>query len=74
MKPSEKIIERFGGLSAMSAKMEKALGKPVPVSTIQYWAAAGYIPSKRQPEVMQAGRFHGIEVAPADFFEMREAS
>lgn len=74
MNPAEKIIARFGGLSDMSRKLKEALGKPVPVSTIQYWAAQGYIPSKRVPDIVAAGKFHDIPVTHGECVGESEAA
>lgn len=74
MNPAEKIIAKFGGLNAMSRKMEKALGKPVAPSTIQYWGEVGHIPALRQPEVFKTAEAEGIEFTSAEFFEPMEAA
>jgi len=64
------IIQKFGGINPMARKMTEALGKAVPPSTVQYWSESGFIPARRQVEVMESARFHSIELAPADFFEV----
>lgn len=74
MNPAEKIIAKFGGLNAMSRKMEKALGKPVPPSTIQYWGETGRVPALRQADVLATARAEKIGLGPADFFEPMEAA
>ncbi len=57
------VIDRFGGVR----KMARALG--LGASTVQGWKLAGFIPSQRIPQVIAAGREHGIALAPADFFD-----
>ncbi len=59
------IIERFGGLTGLS----KALGHKNP-STVQGWRERGTIPSRQQSHVLAAAADKGIEVQPADFFEI----
>lgn len=59
---SEKIIEKFGGLTALA----KALGKPV--TTVQGWKERGYIPSKHQETILAKARENKIRLSPADFF------
>ena len=66
MNVAQKIIEKFGGLTQMSARMSEALGEPVPVTTIQYWGEVGHIPAGRQPDVLKAARFHDIALGPED--------
>lgn len=61
--PHQAIIRRFGGLSAAAAALE------VPVSTVQGWWERGYIPARRQQQVLRAAKQRGLEVLPQDFFE-----
>ncbi len=72
---SKKIIQAFGGVRSMAVKMTEALpGKELAPTTIQYWWEQGYIPPLRQPDVMAAARFHGIEIEMADFAFAGEAA
>ncbi len=64
MRPAERIIEKFGGISAMA----QALGHRHP-TTVQGWKERGYIPARQQNEVLRAARDLGIDLAPADFFD-----
>lgn len=61
--PSEKIIEKFGGISQLA----KALGHEHP-TTVQGWKARGRIPAKQQDVVLKLAREKGIDLDPADFF------
>lgn len=65
MNIADNIIQRFGGLTAMS----KALGHKN-VSTVQGWKVRGVIPARRQSEVLQAARAAGIDLSPSDFFSV----
>ncbi len=62
MNVAECIIAKFGGVRKAAKK-----GKWAP-STVQSWKDAGYIPARRQPEVLEAGRDLPDPVTPADFF------
>jgi hypothetical protein len=64
MKPANKIIEKFGGRKNMA----KALG--VPLTTVQYWDEQGVIPTRRQGEVLHGAAENGIDLNPADFFDL----
>ncbi len=64
---SKKIIQAFGGVHPMAAKMTEALGGPWPPTTIYYWSQQGYIPIRRQPDVIAAAAFHSILLDLADF-------
>ena len=63
--PAERIIEKFGGLTALA----NALGHRYP-TTVQGWKERGSIPSKRQGEVLAAARRLNVPVSPADFIEV----
>lgn len=63
MRPVERIVERFGGVRPMAAKMG------CPPQTVQSWKDRGVIPARRQSDVLAAAEREGIEVGPADFFE-----
>ena len=64
---SKKIITRFGGVYPMADKMTRALGRRVAPTTIQYWWTQGYIPIRRQPDVIKAAKFHGVQIRTAEF-------
>ncbi len=65
----DRIIERFGGLTGLS----KALGHKNP-TTVQGWRDRGTIPSRQQSHVLAAAVGKGIEIGPADFFEVPETA
>ena len=73
MNIAERIVEKFGGDAAMSRKIEKATGRPVHPTSIQYWRKCGYIPVKRQPDVLKTAKAEDIPMGPADFFEPEPA-
>ncbi|MEE8272536.1 MAG: hypothetical protein V3R98_12520 [Alphaproteobacteria bacterium] len=64
MPQADGIIAKFGGTRPMAA----ALG--VPPSTVQGWKRGGYIPARRQAQVLTAARRLGIDIAPDDFFDL----
>lgn len=62
-KPARTVIQRLGGIR----KAARIIGAPA--STVQRWYESGYIPSRRQAEVMAAARRAEIELSAADFVE-----
>jgi hypothetical protein len=65
MNNAERIIAKFGGLTALA----KLLGHKFP-TTVQYWKKAGFIPARQQQLVLKAARENDIELEPADFFDV----
>ena len=64
MTQTERIISRFGGMTALA----RALGHRHP-TTVQGWKVRGYVPAHRQQEVLDAAHRVGIPLGPSDFFE-----
>ena len=62
--PAASIIAKFGGMSALA----RSLGHRNP-TTVQGWKQRGFIPARRQSEVLEAARAGGIELSPAEFLE-----
>lgn len=60
---ASRIIKRFGGIRPMAS----ALG--VSPSTVQTWSEGGFIPARRQQEVLAAAKDKGVDLSPADFFD-----
>jgi len=58
--PASKVIERFGGQSALA----RLLGKKQ--STVQYWASTGNIPHHWHGRLLTLAREKGINFTPAD--------
>jgi hypothetical protein len=56
MNSAEHIIERLGG----TRKAAAITG--VPPSTVQSWKTAGFIPARRQAEIIAAAKLHGINL------------
>ncbi len=54
---AEKIIERFGGIRPMAAKMG------VPVTTVQGWKKRDAIPENRIDEIVSVARSHNIDLS-----------
>ncbi|MBI4030388.1 MAG: uroporphyrinogen III synthase HEM4 [Proteobacteria bacterium] len=52
-----KIIDRFGGIRPMAAKMD------VPVTTVQGWKKRDVIPGDRRDDVLRAARGNGIDLS-----------
>jgi P63C domain len=63
MNIAEKIIEKFGGQTALAALLGKGQ------STIQHWAKTGVIPAKWQSQLVHLAKEKGIELTAADFFD-----
>ena len=61
MTPSKRIIDRFGGQSALA----NLLGKRQ--STVQHWAKTGRIPAQWHEELLELARKNGITLEPHDF-------
>jgi ribosomal protein S16 len=68
MTPAERIIEKFGGINPMARKLK------IPPSTVQGWKDRGFIPSKRQTEILNAAPEWNVDLSHADFFEEGEAA
>jgi len=62
--PAEKIIARFGGLTATA----RALGHRNP-TTVQGWINRGFVPARQQRPVLAAAQAHGLDITPADFID-----
>lgn len=60
---AKKIIERFGGQSALA----KMIGKGQ--STVGYWAKSGVIPAKWQQTLLELAQENFIELSANDFIE-----
>ena len=72
MNPAQVVISKLGGAQ------EAARLAGVDVSQVYRWTypperggTGGRIPSKRQHRLLEAARDGGIELSPADFFELR---
>lgn len=63
MTPADRVIDKFGGRAALA----KLIGKGV--STIQYWAKVGSIPTKWQEPLLRLARERSIDLSPSDFIE-----
>lgn len=63
MTPVARIIDKFGGIRPLA----RALNRPV--STVQSWKDRGAVPHRRQAELLEYARAHGIELTPAEFFD-----
>ncbi len=57
------IIALFGGTRPMAATLGLS------PSTVQGWKRGGYIPARRQGQVLAAGRRLGLDLTAADFFD-----
>ncbi len=61
--PAERIIQRFGGQSALAGLIEKRQ------STVQHWANTGTIPAQWHRRLLSIAREKGIALEPKDFVE-----
>jgi hypothetical protein len=66
MNAAQRIVEKFGGQSALS----QLLGKGQ--STVQYWCKSGAIPSKWQTRLLALATEQGIGLHAADFVAVPE--
>ncbi|MFX4223571.1 MAG: carph-isopro domain-containing protein [Thalassobaculum sp.] len=64
MNVAKAIVDKFGG----TRKMAEHTG--LPPSTIQSWKSSGLIPAHKQSEVLRLAVKLGIDVSPADFFDL----
>ena len=62
--PARLIVDKFGG----TRKMAEHTG--LPPSTIQSWKSSGLIPAHKQSEVLRLALKLGIDLSPADFFDL----
>ena len=61
MNAAKKVIEKFGGQSALAALLGKRQ------STVQHWAKVGRIPAKWQPELLRLAQDNGVDLYFGDF-------
>lgn len=65
---AKKVIEKFGGQSALA----RLLG--INQSAISYWVKKGLIPAKWHGQLLDVARRSGIMLAPADFIATEDAA
>jgi uroporphyrinogen-III synthase len=65
---TERIIEAFGGIRPMAAKLT------VPVTTVQGWKRRNAIPEQRHADIQAAAKTHGIALDPAELARTRPAT
>ncbi|MBP0492204.1 carph-isopro domain-containing protein [Pararoseomonas indoligenes] len=68
MTPAARIISKLGG----TRKAAAILGSPP--TTVQSWKDAGFIPARRQGDVVQKAREAGVVIKPEDFFVLADAT
>lgn len=61
MNAAKKVIEKFGGQSALATLIGKRQ------STVQHWAKVGLIPAKWQPELLRLAQENGVDLYVGDF-------
>lgn len=59
--PASVVVMKFGGLTRFCD------WTGFKTSTVWDWMINGYVPSKRQPHVMEMAKLHGVDLEPADF-------
>jgi hypothetical protein len=57
---TEKIVEAFGGIRPMAAKLD------MPVTTVQGWKKRGAIPAARHPDILAAAARETIAIDPEE--------
>jgi len=68
LNPSERIIRRFGGQSALASLLGKRQ------STVEHWASTGRIPAQWQQPLMSLAREKGIVLEAKDFVATERTS
>jgi hypothetical protein len=63
MNPAQRVIQKFGGQSALAALIGKGQ------TTVQHWGKTGRVPAKWQGELLQLAATRGIELTASDFIE-----
>ena len=63
MNPAQRVIQKFGGQSALAALIGKGQ------TTVQHWGKTGRIPAKWQGELLKLAAARGIELTASDFIE-----
>src|SRR2546422_937498 len=63
MNPAQRIIQKFGGQSALASLLGKGQ------TTVQHWGKTGRIPAKWQSELLRLAGGTGGELSAADFME-----
>ncbi len=63
MNPAQKIIDKFGGQSALARLVGKGQ------STVAHWSKTGSIPSKWHSEILRLASEHSLDLTPGDFIE-----
>ncbi|MAM13050.1 MAG: hypothetical protein CML23_21880 [Rhizobiaceae bacterium] len=66
MNTAEKVIARFGGLTATARALSEH-GTGVPVTTVQGWKTRGRIPERYWARLVDAAFCVGISLTGADF-------
>jgi len=69
MRPIDRIIELFGGMS----KLAQALAHEYP-TTVQGWRDRGNVPSRHIPKIIEAAKSRGIKLSAADFFDITDTT
>ncbi len=71
MNPAQKIIDKCGGVAAVAEMVG------VHISRVHRWTyprerggTDGLIPSQQQQPLLEAARQRGIDLTPADFFDL----
>ena len=61
MNTAQRIVEKFGGQSALAGLLGKTQ------SMVSYWCKAGVIPQKWHPKILQLASERGLNLSSADF-------
>jgi P63C domain-containing protein len=63
MNPAQRVIEKFGGQSALARLVGKGQ------STIAHWSKTGSIPAKWQPQLLRIAAENSVNLSSADFMD-----
>ena len=64
MNAASNVIQKLGGPSAASRKIGKH------ISRVFAWKQTGIIPARVQRRILEIASAEGIDLSPADFFEV----
>ena len=67
MNAAEHVISRLGGTRAAAALLGTS------PSTVQSWKVAGFIPARRQSEILATARAKGIEISAEEMLGLTDS-
>ena len=68
MNTAQTIVSKFGSQSRLARLLNEA-GYQVGQTTVSLWCRSGFIPARRQAQVLEAASIADINIRPEDFFQ-----